>query len=202
VAGFSSGTRGAIDGLAVLEAARAADPSGPALYYPLDSHWSPTGAIVAIKSLITDIDPALWRDGDVVQSGTAKLRADLARQMGIRRTGTVARVTVRPDMAVTRADVDVPVSVSNARAVFRTTATGDAPVLAGRTVIIYDSFFGIDVPLVAPFFADATWIHVGDILQHPELGALTGPYDHVIVERVARGFYETNLAAILSALVR
>ena len=201
-AGLAALSPAAVDGQVLLEAARAADPSGPLLYFPLDTHWTPTGATVVVRGLITSIDPGLWREADVVRTDRSRLRTDLATQMGIRRSGSVPGVTIRPDMTVTRADVAVPVSVSNARSVFRTTSTGAAPVLTGRTVIVYDSFFGIDVPLVAPFFADATWIHVGDMLNHPELAGLTGPFDHVIVERVARGVYSTDLGAILSALVR
>jgi len=66
--------------------------------------------------------------------------------------------------------------------------------------VIYDSFFGIDTRLVAPFFEDTTWVHVGDILQHPELASILGPFDRVILERVERGFYATNVGAITDAL--
>ena len=200
--GLAAMSPGTVDGQVLLEAARAADPAGRLLYFPLDSHWTPTGAAVVIEGLITAIDPDLWQDADVDRSGRSRLRSDLGAQMGIRRTGTVPGVVIRRGMTVTRADVDVPVDVGNARSVFRTTAAGPLPVVPGRTVIVYDSFFGIDVPLVAPFFADATWIHAGDMLNHPELAELIGPFDHVIVERVARGLYGTDLGAILTSLVR
>jgi hypothetical protein len=201
-AGLAAMAPGAVDGQVLREAARAADPAGPLLFFPLDSHWTPTGATAVIEGLITSIDPRLWSDEDVDRSGRSRLRTDLGAQMGIRRSGTVAGVAIRRALTVTRTDVEVPVEVSNARSVFRTTSTGPLPVVPGRTVIVYDSFFGIDVPLVAPFFADATWIHVGDMLNHPELAKLTGPFDHVIVERVARGLYATDLDAILTSLVR
>jgi hypothetical protein len=45
-------------------------------------------------------------------------------------------------------------------------------------------FFGIEVDLVAPFFAAATWIRVDDLLNNPELAEATGRDDTVIVARV------------------
>lgn len=192
----------AVDGWAVLDAARAARLDGPLLYFPLDSHWTPTGAAGAIASLIGSIDPEAVGAIGLAAGGRSASRDDLANQMGIRRGGTVPGVVAGPGITVTRTTLPVPVTLRNARTVFRTTATGSDHLIPGRTVIVYDSFFGIDVDLVAPFFADATWIHVGDLLGNPQLGPLTGPYDTVILERVERGLYETDLAAITAALVR
>jgi hypothetical protein len=93
------------------------------------------------------------------------------------------------------------VAVNNARDVFRITCTGDKPLLPGRTLVIYDSFFGIDTTLVAPYFADTTWVHVGDMLSHPELIRLLGPFDRVIFERVARGLYATGLDTLFAPLL-
>jgi acetyltransferase AlgX (SGNH hydrolase-like protein) len=192
----------AIDGWAALAAARAADPNGRLLYYPLDSHWTPAGAIAEVKPLIESFGPDVWSDADVVIGGTEAARRDLARQMGLRGGGTVARVRVRPVVTVTRTDVAVPVELHNARAVFRTTASGDRPLIPGRTVIVYDSFFGIDVDLVAPFFADVTWVHAGDLAAAPELAGLLGPFDTVILERVERGLYDDDPGAVVGPLIR
>ena len=191
-----------IDGFSALQSARAASPDGPLLYFPLDTHWTPTGAIAVLRPLVDSIDPATWDAVGLHRSGTSRVRDDLANQMGIRRTGTVPGYVTRPGITVTREDVPVPVTLHNTRAIFRTTSTGSSEVIPGRTVIVYDSFFGIDVSLVAPFFADATWIHVGDLSNDPELGRLLGPFDTVVVERVERGIYSTDLQSIAGALVR
>jgi hypothetical protein len=190
-----------IDGWSVLDAARAADPTGPPLYYPLDSHWTPTGAAAVVGALVRSIDPGLWDDADVA-TAKGRSRSDLASQMGIHRADPQPGVVLRPGMAVRRTDLAIPVEIHNARAVFRTTASGSRPVVPGRTVIVYDSFFGIDVSLLAPYFADVTWIHVGDLQAQPELAAMLGPFDTVVVERVDRGFYDTDLGPVLDRLVR
>lgn len=182
----------AIDGWSVLEAARQADPSRE-LYYRGDTHWTPSGAIQVIRALVTSIDPALWNDADIVVSGTSRRSVDLALQLGIRRIETVPHVAVRRAATVTRTDMTVPVEIHNARAIFTTTATGTAATVPGKTLIAYDSFFGLDVSLVAAFFADATWVHVSDLGNHPELATLLGPFDTVVFERVERGLYGTDL---------
>ena len=82
------------------------------------------------------------------------------------------------------------------------TATGDRPFLEGRTAIVYDSFFGRAMPLVAPFFAESVWIHHEDLIAHPEIAAIAGPFDRVVVERVERGLYTTRLDELLGPLVR
>ena len=190
-----------IDGWSELAAARAADPSA-LLYFQGDTHWTPLGATALVRALITSIDPKLWSDADVQLVGTARRTVDLALLVGLRRIETVPRVVIRPTTPVTRADLVVPVEIHNARAVFRTAASGSAsePVVPGRTLIIYDSFFGLDTGLVAPFFADATWIHIGDAQNQPQLTSLLGPFDTVIVERVERGLYETDLPTIFGPL--
>jgi hypothetical protein len=189
----------AVDGWSALAAARATDP-GELLYYRADTHWTQIGALAVIKSLVLSLDAALWSDADVTIEGTTNRSVDLAIQVGVRRVETVPRVVIRPG-TVTRTDVAVPVEIHNARAVFTTTASG-RPTLPGRTLIIYDSFFGIDVQLVSPFFANATWIHVGDLQNHPELARLLGPFDTIVLERVERGLYGVDLAVLLEPLER
>jgi hypothetical protein len=54
---------------------------------------------------------------------------------------------------------------------------------------------------IAPFFEESIWIHVNDLKNHPELGALLGPFDTVILERVERGLYITDIDTLLEPLV-
>jgi hypothetical protein len=58
------------------------------------------------------------------------------------------------------------------------------------------------MPAIAPFFAESIWIHEGDLLNHPEIGALVGPADLVILQRVERGMYFTRIDDLLRTLVR
>ncbi len=190
-----------IDAAPLLVAARGeADP--PRLYYATDSHWTPSGAIVAIGALVGSIDPEVWATAAVRRDGEVRRRTDLPTLLGLRRVEETPRLRVREGVRIETIDVEVPAQIHNARGVFRVVARGDAPLIEGRTIIVYDSFFGISVPLVAPFFADSTWVHVGDLMNQPELGRFLGGFDTVILERVERGVYETDFGAVLGALVR
>lgn len=191
----------ATNGWTALAAAREAGGSAEPLYFEQDTHWTPTGAMVAIRGLIMSIDPSLWSDADVVTDGTKPYLPDLARLVGIRRVEHVIEPTVRPGMTVSRTQLPVPVEIENARGVFRYTATGDRPTVPGRTAIVYDSFFGINRSRIAPFFEESVWIHQGDLYNHPELGAAAGPFDRVILERAERGVYLQDLEKQLLALI-
>lgn len=192
----------AIDGWAAVLAARSAKPDGPLLYYTEDSHWTTSGAMPAIRALIRSFGPDLWSDADVVPGRPKRAVMDLARQLGLRRAETVPSVTIRPTVDIVRTPIDLPVATNNAKAVYRITATGDRPLVPGRTVIVYDSFFGLNMAAVAPFFAESIWIHIGDLQNHPEIAALIGPADRVILERVERGLYFTKIDELLRPLVR
>ena len=192
----------AVNGWAAVSAARADAPDGPSLYYKQDSHWTPTGAVAAIRALALSLDPGLWSDADVVDGGSKLVTMDLARQIGLSRKERTLQPRVRPGVKVVRSTVPIPVETKNSRAVYRFTSTGDRPLLGGRTVIVYDSFFGLNMGRVSSLFEDATWIHVGDLKNHPELVAQTGPFDRVILQRVERGLYSTDIEAVLRPLVR
>jgi hypothetical protein len=192
----------AVDGWAALLARRAAEPNGPLLYYTEDSHWTPTGALAAIHALVDSLGPDLWRDEDIGPGRPKRVAMELARQIGLSRAETVPFPQVRSGMKIVRTPIDLPVDTNNARAVYRITATGDRPVVPGRTVIVYDSFFGLNMASVGPFFAESIWIHEGDLLNHPEIAKLIGPVDRVILERVERGLYYTKIDDLLRPLVR
>lgn len=191
-----------VDAWAAVLARRESAPDGPPLYYRQDSHWTPTGAVVAIRDLVRSLDPSLWSDEDVVEVGTRNVAMDLARQIGLRRSEATIQLAVRPGVTQVREGVPVNADLSNARAVFRVTASGDRPVLDGRTLVLYDSYFGLNVARVAPFFAESVWVHVGDLGNYPELAAALGPFDRVILERSERGLYGTDVDALLAAAAR
>jgi hypothetical protein len=192
----------AVDGWTPLLAARGAEGTAETLYYPQDSHWTPAGAIVAMRDLVRSLDPALWDDAQVVQDGLLERPQELARQMGIANTISVPRLRVRPGSSLDRTELETSVELVGAAAVYRYTAGGSLPVLPGRTVIVYDSFFGITQSLLAPFFAESIWIHSSDLGRFPELAGELGPFDRVIFERVERGLYATDIEQVLRPLVR
>jgi hypothetical protein len=192
----------AIDGWAAVRAERSAHPDGPLLYYVEDSHWTSSGAVAAIRALIRSLGSGLWRDDDVVAGAPTRVSADLARQMGLIRRESAPTVTIRPTVHIVRTALDLPVKTTGAEAVYRITATGDRPLVPGTTVIVYDSFFGRNMRVLSTFFAESIWIHVGDLRNHPEIAALVGRADRVILERVERGLYFTQIDDLVRPLVR
>ena len=189
----------AIDATAVLQAARAT-PGSTDVYYAGDSHWTPAGAVAAIGELVRSFGPDVWSAADIGVSGTKRRELDLPVLLGLERFALTPRVVVRTEVRQHQADVPVPVAINNARAVFRITCSGSDRLLVGRTLVVYDSFFGIDQELVAPYFAESTWVPFADLQAHPDLGRLLGPFDRVIVERVARGFYSMDVDAMLARI--
>jgi alginate O-acetyltransferase complex protein AlgJ len=187
----------AIDTTAALQAARAT-PGAPEVYYDQDTHWTPMGAVAALGELARSFGPGVWSAEDVQVQGRSRRVLDTPGLVGLRQVVVMPKVVIRPEVAQHRVDVPVPVTANNARTVFRITSTGSDRLLPGRTLIVYDSFFGIVTYLVAPYFEDSTWVNIQDMRNHPEIARLLGPFDRVIVECVGRGFYETDFDAILT----
>ncbi len=192
----------AVNGWELLAAERAAEPDGEPLFYPGDTHWTPAGALPTIRALIQSLDPELWSEDEVAIGPDKPRSVDLARLVGIPRKERTPRITLRPGMTVTREKLSVDVRLENAAAILRFTSSGDRSVLPGRTVVVYDSFYGMLMPMVAPYFEETVWIHHGDLRAHPELAAELGPFDRVVLERVERGLYLQDVEAMLAPLVR
>ena len=192
----------AINGWAELRAAKAADPSGPLLFFDQDSHWTPTGSVPAIRDLVRSLEPDAWSDADIAPGATRRAVMELARQVGLNRIETVPRPTLRPTVHLERSVVQLPFQTHGAKAVYRVLASGDRPLIPGRTVVVFDSFFGLNIEAVSPYFAETIWIHQNDLTAHPEVAQLIGPIDRVIFERVERGLYYTQIVDLLRPLVR
>lgn len=54
---------------------------------------------------------------------------------------------------------------------------------------------------IAPWFRDSVWVHQGDLTDHPSLVASLPAFDRIVVARVDRGVYDTDLAALLAPLI-
>lgn len=196
-----------VDAWQVLDAARAAAPAGPALYFEQDTHWTSDGAALAIEPLIRTLDATLWDPAQVTDGGAFAADMDLARIIGLDATEPGRRLLARPATTVSRLDLAVPDAV-DPTAVFELRSTGVDRVVPGRTLVIYDSFLYqnerpfIGPDMVAPFLADSVWIRFDALLAHPELGPRFGPYDTVIFERAERAAYDVPMDAVLRSVLR
>jgi hypothetical protein len=74
-------------------------------------------------------------------------------------------------------------------------------VVPGTTLIVYDSFFGNFVPLVAPWFERSVWVHVSDVSARRVNPEALPPFDRLLVETVEREAYHRDLDVLLRPLV-
>lgn len=171
--------------------------TGRPMYHRLDTHWDMEGALVAVRTIIERLDPGLWDESEVFHESAVDKIGDLTVIQGNPRTESAPAVVISRDGVV-------PVNTSRIPDGYR--FTNSAPpnrLIAGRTVIVLDSFGLGALPLLLPYFEDLTVV---------EFTSLSGehlvPYlveaDNVILLSVER-FFEQRMtdhfnAAFLDAL--
>lgn len=170
------------------------------IYFSQDSHWTPTGALAAIRALVDSLAPGVWDPAEIGTDGTSTYPMELARLMGDPRDAVVPAYVVRPTMTVMASTIPTDVDLSEAPEITAYSTTGDGAVIPGTTLFVYDSFFNINRPRIVPWFEDSIWVHVGDLRAHPDLVADLPPIDRVVVERVERDVYDLDVAKLLEPL--
>jgi len=186
----------AVDAWGPVTAARNEAATGDPVYFPQDSHWKPEGALPAIKALVESLMPGVWQDADVRAQGTTARILDLPSLLGLNRTEATSNYLVRSGTSVEERTIPIREKLSGSRAILEYVASGTDPLIPGRTIVIFDSFFDLQRELVTPFFASSTWVHEQDIKAHPEIAAELGHFDTIIVERVERDFYREDPAVL------
>jgi hypothetical protein len=121
--------------------------------------------------------------------------------MGLPRDETIPRVVMRPGLKVDRRILDTGIHVQQSRDIPWFTVTGSRPVVPGRTLIVYDSFFGTVMTEASPWFRESVWVHEGDLLNHPELADVLPAFDTVVFQRVERSAYFTDPASDLATII-
>lgn len=191
----------AVDGWASVEAAAREQPD-VSLYFRQDSHWTPTAALSAVRDLMRSLDPAIWSDADLVPTDPVAVQMDLAQILGLVETEQAVNPLVRPGVRLSPLPVNVPAGSSLPYPIVRYAATGDRPVLPGRTVIFYDSYFGRHTEQISTFFADITWVHIDDLKRSPDIVRGLGDFDRVIYQEVERYVYRVQLDTLLAPVLR
>jgi len=183
----------------LAHARTAAEP----IYFDEDTHWTPTGALDAARSLVESLDAGLWSDDEVTVEGTRLYPMDLARVLGDPQAVPIPNYVIRPTMTVTRATIPTTLHLRREPDLEVYTSEGPAAVIPGTTLIIGDSFFdrGHARPLIVPWFEKSIWVHIGDLVANPELAAAFGHVDTIIVERAERYAYAIDIQAAISAVL-
>lgn len=183
-----------------LRAVRVADPERP-IYFHQDTHWTPLGALVATEALIDSLAPGLWSEDQVPTDGFANYETDLSRLIGLPNKERVPKLVIRPGVEVTEGSIELAVDIDNARDVATFAVDPAAAAVEGRTLIVYDSFYGTNMRRIAPWFRESVWVHQGDLTDHPALVASLPRFDRVVVARVERGVYDTDLPMLLAPII-
>jgi hypothetical protein len=201
LSGLSARPTTTVDLFTPLRAARGGEMEGSDnLFWHTDTHWNSAGMLVGVQALIATYPEISW-DAKVVDNGTITRPTDLYRLMGLltgRETGR--SLSIERGITVT----DTPIPLANRppanRPVTNYVAIGAAPLVPGRTLVIYDSFFGAATSLIVPWFAETAWVHIDDVAR-PEIVAALPDFERVIVQRSERYAYSTDFLRALRPLL-
>ena len=200
IAGMRARTGHTTELWSVLESARASD-GDTLLFWPQDTHWSPTGAMAGFRAVVTDVSPSAWDDKNVVTRGTMERVGDLSRLMGLPTLATLPTVALDVPRIVELTLPSISLSPPPAHAVQRMVVDGVPSAIPGQTLIIHDSAFATYANLLAVWFQDSTWLHVNELIKHPEIVAELPHFDRVIFERVERYAYSSDFEKMLAPVI-
>lgn len=180
----------------VLGAPRTDNPR----YFQRDTHWTETGAMPAIKAVVESLKPGLWDSAPPVQGGEKSFVDDLSLMVGLPSSERAATVE-RPGVSLTRTTLPTSLDARGQRPVLEFTTLGTDIVIPGRTLILYDSFFGKVQDDVASWFADSVWLHIDDLSLRSEVVDDLPSFDRVVLARAERLAYLTDYAKMLAPLI-
>lgn len=177
------------------------DVSEAPLYFSQDSHWTPTGAMPAIAALVESLAPGVWDPSEITIDGTTRYPMELARLMGKPRDAIVPKYVVRPSVEVQETVLPTAVDLGNARDIEVYATSGNARVVPGTTLVVYDSFLNVNKRRITPWFERTVWVHAGDLRDVPAIADDLPPIDTIVLVRVERGAYDTDVAVLLRPIL-
>jgi hypothetical protein len=169
-------------------AAEKAEPGR--LFQRGDSHWSYQGSMMFTREVVDrlvargEAPPQLRGAPGAVQRPDKRMEGDLYRLLGMTRSEKVADWVVhREGVSVTTSTIPTP--TGRGIRTRTTTAPPGTPLVPGRTLVVYDSFFYNAELQMAPYFQQMTALHWDDFLPMARSGSIPG-FDRVIFESVQR----------------
>ena len=93
--------------------------------------------------------------------------------------------------------IETDVALRNARAIPWYHVDPAVRAIDGRTLVVYDSFFGTSEERIAPWFRESLWVHYNDLLYHPELVDDLPPFDGIVLERAERHAHSVDAMDLL-----
>ncbi|MFY1697279.1 MULTISPECIES: hypothetical protein [unclassified Solwaraspora] len=157
-----------------------------------DSHWSYQGAMMFTRAVLERLAvrggaPDELRDAPGAQQRPDRsLAGDLYPLMGIPRKDKVANWVVRRE-GVTVETTATELASGRTERVHTTVAPDGTPMVPGRTLVVYDSFFYLAEAQLTPYFAQLHTLHWDDFLPMARAGQVP-EFDRVIFQSVQRSW--------------
>jgi hypothetical protein len=173
-----------------FDAAEAAEPGR--VWQAGDSHWSYQGAMIFTREVldrlvVRGVAPEQLRGAPGAQQHADRpMPGDLYRLLGFTREDEVANWVVRRE-GVTVETTAVPRGLGRTQRTHTTVAPAGTPMVPGRTLVVYDSFFYLAEAQLAPYFTELTTLHWDDFLSMARSGQVP-EFDRVIFQTVQRSW--------------
>jgi len=143
--------------------------SGRRLFPQRGRHWDAYGAMLQARGLVEAIQPGLWDESAVVETGSVARAAELPRRfMNLEIEQTQALLGVeRPGVAVVREEFRLAPASRQPSA--RSSARSSGPgLIPGRTLVVHDSFMERSIGPFSAYAESAVFVHWTQLVQHTE----------------------------------
>jgi hypothetical protein len=139
-----------------MQIARAAELP---IYFRLDTHWTNEGAGVMAKALVNRLVPGGWDAEAVQRLDTVDQEGDLTVLFGLpSNEETVEQEAVLPGDHTRNERTLLTAAGNEYEKAVAVDFTATDPVVAGRTLVMHDSYGWALTPMLAPYFQDAAFI--------------------------------------------
>ena len=154
------------------------------LFKRRDTHWDDAGAAVASRALISSLSPKIWNDDELIFNGTTEYFGDLNVLSG------ESLIDVAPSYSLVRDGItqenvlliDDLEHARNRRMIF---SGSQSQLIAGRTLVLGDSFSEAAEGFFLQFFSDITLMRLVDYSPDRYVD-LIAESDRVIIWSVER----------------
>jgi len=146
--------------ITVWEEMRTARAKERPIYFRLDTHWTNEGAGVMAEAIIDRLAPDGWSDEAITETVTIDHEGDLTVLLGLPATEeNVELGIVIPGSEHTR-ETRTLLTASGTQydQVVAVDFTATNPVVAGRSLVMHDSYGWALTPMLAPYFENAAFI--------------------------------------------
>jgi hypothetical protein len=171
------------------EALEAAKSRGQ-LYHATDTHWNAQGAMVALDAFLNHWWPEVYRQSEMQQTSVHRFVGDLATMAGITGIEEQREIWQRRRNGLEGGKVPamtcIPAGHDRHSYHYRSSV---APLVQGKTAILRDSFFGVILPYLPPFFASMDISHIARTPSE-QWPAIARCADTLIIETAERYMLE------------